>query len=60
MELAVLNYVTKGDLIIEMYDKARALVIINMINDLPETVTVDDEAVINALQNKTENEIKKQ
>ena len=48
MELAVLNYVTKGDLIIEMYDKARALVIINMINDLPETVTVDDEAVIKA------------
>ena len=55
MELAVLNYVTKGDLIIEMYDKARALVIINMINDLPETVTVDDEAVIKAAREAYKN-----
>ena len=55
MELAVLNYVTKGDLIIEMYDKARALVIINMINDLPETVTVDDEAVIKAARDAYKN-----
>ena len=55
MELTVLNYVTKGDLIIEMYDKARALVIINMINDLPETVTVDDEAVIKAARDAYKN-----
>lgn len=48
LDLNVLNYVTKGDKVIEMYDKARALVIDEMIAALPEVVTVEDEQEITA------------
>ena len=46
LDLNILNYVTKGDQVIEMYDKARALVIDEMIAAIPEVVTVDHEAII--------------
>ena len=55
MDLAVLNYVTKGDQVIDMYNKVRALVIINMINELPETVEVEHESVIKAARDAYKN-----
>ena len=48
LDMNVAKYVTKGDAVIEMYNKARALVIDELIEALPETVQVSDEAQIKA------------
>ncbi|MBQ8293090.1 MAG: N-acetylmuramoyl-L-alanine amidase [Bacilli bacterium] len=62
LDLGVLNYVTKGDQAIEMYDKARALVIDEMIDAIPDTVAVTDEKVIEearAAYQAAENNVRK-
>lgn len=51
LDAGVLNYVTKGEEVVEMYDKVRALVIDEMIAALPETVEVSHEDVIVAARN---------
>ena len=46
LDMNVLKYVTKGDAAIEMYNKARALVIDELIAALPEVVEVSHEKQI--------------
>ena len=48
LSIDVLKYVTKGDIAIEMYNKARALVIDEMIEAIPDVVEVSHEAQIKA------------
>ena len=48
LSMDVLKYVTKGDVAIEMYNKARALVIDELIAAIPEVVEVSHESQIKA------------
>ena len=48
LDTNVLKYVTKGDAAIEMYNKARALVIDEMIDAIPDVVEVSHEKDIKA------------
>ncbi len=48
MDTNILKYVTKGDLVIEMYNEVRALPVIELIRALPAVVKVEDQVQIEA------------